>query len=100
MTPARWMTVLSYAGMLAALAVPAALYLMLGEGPGAAIPALSALGVGVFFTLIVAALALAFTVVELREARPRHTPAHIVWTGASALVVLLSLVATIRVWPF
>jgi hypothetical protein len=79
--------------------ITAAVYRVLGGGPGAAIPALGVFKAGVTVTLLASFLALGFALVEFRQT-PVRTAATTATVGAAGLASLLLCIAAVRLWFF
>jgi len=86
-------------GAIAVVAMTALVYSGFGEGPGAAIMAISFFKVGIIIALAVAFPALGFALSEVR-ATPVRTLPNVVTAAAASLVSLLLLVAAARLWLF
>ena len=93
------MTLFSCLGVAVTVAMAALAYLGFGGGPGAAILAIGVFKFGVTATLAVALLALGFAVADVRESPIRSIP-NLVTAGGAALVSLVLLVVTVRLWFF
>ena len=99
MTPARLATLFVYLGTVGVFVISAAVYSVLGGGPGAAIPALGVFKAGVTVALFASFLALGFALLEVRDS-PGRNVATTATAGAAGFASLLLSIAAVRLWFF